>query len=107
MEEVNLYLSLTDIKIILIGNKCDQINRVVTFEEGKALAAQLDIGFMETSAKQNINIEDAFYSLIQGLVQERLASRLPPEEQQIPKKGRSRQKRHKKFRLHFQTCNLI
>jgi Ras-related protein Rab-8A len=49
---------------ILIGNKCDwEEKRAVSTEQGQALADELGIPFLEVSAKSNINIEKAFYSL--------------------------------------------
>jgi len=49
---------------ILIGNKCDwEEKRVVSKEQGQALADELGIPFMEVSAKANINVDKAFYSL--------------------------------------------
>lgn len=49
---------------ILIGNKCDwEEKRVVSTEQGQALADELGIPFLEVSAKSNLNIEKAFYSL--------------------------------------------
>ncbi|KAH8156723.1 hypothetical protein CIB48_g11520 [Xylaria polymorpha] len=49
---------------ILIGNKCDwEEKRVVSTEQGEALANELGIPFLEVSAKSNINIDKAFYSL--------------------------------------------
>jgi Ras-related protein Rab-8A len=49
---------------ILIGNKCDWAEkRVVSEEQGKALAQELGIPFIETSAKSNTNVEEAFFSL--------------------------------------------
>jgi GTPase SAR1 family protein len=49
---------------ILIGNKCDwEEKRVVSTERGQQLANELGIPFMEVSAKNNINVEKAFYSL--------------------------------------------
>jgi Ras-related protein Rab-8A len=49
---------------ILIGNKCDwEDKRVVSTEQGEALARELGIPFLEVSAKSNINIDKAFYSL--------------------------------------------
>jgi hypothetical protein len=38
--------------------------QVVTSEEGALLAQEFDIPFFETSAIANINVEDAFMSLI-------------------------------------------
>ncbi|KAI0553682.1 ras-domain-containing protein [Xylaria curta] len=49
---------------ILIGNKCDwEEKRVVSTEQGEALANELGIPFLEVSAKSNINIDKAFYNL--------------------------------------------
>lgn len=57
---------------ILIGNKCDwEEKRAVSTEQGQALADELGIPFLEVSAKANINIEKAFYSLA-GDIKKRL-----------------------------------
>lgn len=49
---------------ILIGNKCDwEEKRAVSTERGQQLADELGIRFLEVSAKNNINVEKAFYSL--------------------------------------------
>jgi Ras-related protein Rab-8A len=49
---------------MLIGNKCDwEENRQVTTEQGQALANELGIPFLEVSAKNNINVDKAFYTL--------------------------------------------
>ncbi|KAF2761044.1 rab GTPase [Pseudovirgaria hyperparasitica] len=49
---------------ILIGNKCDwEEKRVISTEQGQALADELGIPFLEVSAKSNINVDKAFYSL--------------------------------------------
>ena len=49
---------------ILIGNKCDwEEKRAISTERGQQLADELGIPFLEVSAKSNINVEKAFYSL--------------------------------------------
>lgn len=49
---------------ILIGNKCDwEEKRAVSTERGQQLADELGIPFLEVSAKSNINVDQAFYSL--------------------------------------------
>lgn len=49
---------------ILIGNKCDwEEKRAISTERGQALADELGIPFLEVSAKSNINVDQAFYSL--------------------------------------------
>lgn len=49
---------------ILIGNKSDWTDkRAVTEEQGRELANELGIRFMETSAKINEGVEEAFFTL--------------------------------------------
>ena len=56
--------------IILIGNKCDlNEEREVSFEEGKKKADSYQIDFYETSAKNNINVENVFKYLTDKIVQ--------------------------------------
>ena len=46
---------------ILIGNKADlKENRVVSTEEGEALAKEFNIRFFETSARQDMNVDTSF-----------------------------------------------
>jgi Ras-related protein Rab-8A len=55
---------------ILIGNKCDvEEGRVITYEQGSALAEEFGINFFETSAKQNTNVEKAFQSIARDIVE--------------------------------------
>lgn len=47
--------------IMLIGNKSDMdTRRAVTYEEGEKFARQHDLIFLETSAKNDDNVEEAF-----------------------------------------------
>lgn len=49
---------------ILIGNKSDWTDkRAVTEDQGRELADELGIKFMETSAKVNEGVEEAFFTL--------------------------------------------
>ena len=49
---------------ILIGNKCDwDEKRVVSVEQGRALADEFGLRFLETSAKANEGVEEAFFTL--------------------------------------------
>ena len=46
---------------ILVGNKCDlEHKRQVSNENGKELASKYGIQFLETSAKETVNIEKLF-----------------------------------------------
>ena len=49
---------------LLVGNKCDlESQRQVTYEEGKKFADQLGIKFVETSAKNSVNVDSAFFTM--------------------------------------------
>jgi Ras-related protein Rab-8A len=52
------------VKKILIGNKYDWTDkRAVSVEQGRELAEELDIKFIETSAQINEGVEEAFFTL--------------------------------------------
>ena len=57
--EVDKY-SQPDTCKLLIGNKSDRTDRVVTEAEGGALAKELSMPFLETSARTAENVETAF-----------------------------------------------
>ena len=68
MEECRQY-SDPEALYMLIGNKCDlEDERQVTFEEGNELAATLGIAFFETSAKDGINVTEAYTHLAENMV---------------------------------------
>ncbi|XP_030639929.1 ras-related protein Rab-8A-like isoform X2 [Chanos chanos] len=53
-----------DVVKMLLGNKCDMnSSRQVSVQRGEQLAAERGITFMETSAKADINVENAFVTL--------------------------------------------
>ncbi|KAF7639521.1 hypothetical protein Mgra_00000850 [Meloidogyne graminicola] len=58
-----------DVKLTLVGNKIDLGNqRKVKIDEGKQLAKDYDIPFIETSAKSGQNINEIFYNLTKRLL---------------------------------------
>jgi len=62
----------TNIIKVLIGNKCDMVeDKVVDTSIGKALAEKLGALFLETSAKTNLNVEEAFLCITKE-IQKRL-----------------------------------
>lgn len=54
------------VPVFLVGNKADLSDdeREITFEDGAKMAKQIHAPFLETSAKENINVEDAFFGLV-------------------------------------------
>ncbi|ORX77682.1 ras-domain-containing protein [Basidiobolus meristosporus CBS 931.73] len=54
--------------IIIVANKCDlESERQVSSQEGKDLARQFNCPFIETSAKQRINVDEAFYNIVREI----------------------------------------
>ncbi|KAF9946635.1 Ras GTPase, partial [Modicella reniformis] len=54
--------------IILVANKCDlEHERQVPTHEGRELAKQFSSRLIETSAKQRINVDEAFYNLVREI----------------------------------------
>lgn len=73
----------TDVETMLLGNKCDAAEkRVVSKEKGEQLAIEYGIKFMETSAKDSINVETAFFSIardIKAKTEKKLEASNPPK----------------------------
>mmetsp|Transcript_5151 Transcript_5151/g.5903 ORF Transcript_5151/g.5903 Transcript_5151/m.5903 type:complete len:206 (-) Transcript_5151:41-658(-) len=79
MNEVEKHAS-DNVSRILVGNKCDlEESRQVTTDEGKELADQYNIRFMETSAKESANVEEAF-----TLMTKEIKSRVVHTDQRKP-----------------------
>eukprot|EP01027_Heterolobosea_sp_BB2_P006111 GEZU01009266.1.p1 GENE.GEZU01009266.1~~GEZU01009266.1.p1 ORF type:complete len:216 (-),score=58.90 GEZU01009266.1:248-895(-) len=53
---------------ILLGNKCDLVEKkMVDSSRGQQLADEYGIKFLETSAKNNINVEEAFFTIARDI----------------------------------------
>lgn len=64
IQDVHTYAE-SSVNIVLIGNKCDLSDKkVVDPSRGKALAQEYGIEFYETSAKADINVQEAFTALV-------------------------------------------
>ncbi|KAJ5080743.1 ras-like protein rasb [Anaeramoeba ignava] len=54
-----------NVPLVLVGNKIDLKNRrVVSIAEGKNLAKSFHCPYIETSAKTNLNVEEAFHEIV-------------------------------------------
>jgi GTPase KRas protein len=54
--------------IIVVANKADlEHERQVSSQEGRALAASFNCKFIETSAKNRTNVDEAFYGLVREI----------------------------------------
>jgi len=56
------------VPMVLVGNKCDLADqRVITTEQGEALASKFGCKFLEASAKTKVNVEQIFYDLVRQI----------------------------------------
>lgn len=58
VEKIDLLVN--DVAKVLVGNKCDNLDKKISSEQGQNLAKELGLTFFETSAKNNINIDSTF-----------------------------------------------
>ncbi|KAJ6955090.1 hypothetical protein NC652_006509 [Populus alba x Populus x berolinensis] len=73
LNEIDRYAS-DNVNKLLVGNKSDlTANKVVSYETAKAFADEIGIPFMETSAKDATNVEQAFMAMA-AAIKDRMAS---------------------------------
>ncbi|VAH56445.1 unnamed protein product [Triticum turgidum subsp. durum] len=73
LNEIDRYAS-ENVNKLLVGNKSDLTDkRVVSYETAKAFADEIGIPFMETSAKNALNVEQAFMAM-SASIKDRMAS---------------------------------
>ena len=57
---------------MIIGNKIDlKEKRIISEEEGKKIAEEYNLNYFETSAKDNIGINEAMRDIIKDILNER------------------------------------
>jgi Ras-related protein Rab-8A len=62
MRQIDMHAAEGVAKLI-IGTKCDSPDRVISVEQGRRLAAEYGVQFLETSAKENLNVDETFYTI--------------------------------------------
>ena len=77
---------------LLVGNKCDlEDERVVSSKEGQEFADSIGVGFLETSAKQRVNIDESFMTLTKQ-VYELLPDTEKKQEEKLDPRNMKRKK---------------
>lgn len=61
-------------QVILIGNKTDSVNRVISEEQGKSLAKKYEVQYYETSALSGENVDKVFEELAESILKMKLNS---------------------------------
>lgn len=80
---------------VIAGNKCDLASqRAISSADGLAWARAQGMGFMETSAKLKVNIEETFALIVRRVVEARNAAQnqqhsngMPEKHQEAMRKG--------------------
>lgn len=82
--EIDQYCS--SVSRILVGNKNDdETKKSVSTSEGRNLANSYSIDFVETSAKDDINVEEVFYKITKSMLRNKL------QQQQTEKRSKESQ----------------
>lgn len=69
LQEIDRY-ACECVNKLLIGNKCDlESKRAVSYETAKQFADSIGIPFIQTSAKNSVNIEGAFKQMAQNILE--------------------------------------
>lgn len=66
---------ITEVPLILFGNKCDLVNqRQVSFDEAKEMARKLGSQVFEGSAKTGQNIDESFFEIVRAIRRKRMGA---------------------------------
>ena len=70
---------------VLVGNKCDlSQQRAVTVEQAQDLADQLGVKYFETSAKDNIHVQEVIEYLV-DIISEKMAEVIEKNPNFVPR----------------------
>ena len=62
LKEISL-LNGSNLKAVLVGNDCNSPNRQLKYDDGKKLADDYNIRYIEVSSDDNLNVEEVFQLL--------------------------------------------
>ncbi|KAH3705931.1 Ras family protein [Pelomyxa schiedti] len=95
LQEIERY-ACDNVNKLMVGNKADlTTKRAVEFSTAKEFSDGLGITFLETSAKNSTNVEQAFFKMA-AEIKSRIGSAIPPTKTPLVVKRDARQVQSKK-----------
>ena len=61
-------MNIDEVSIVLVGNKVDSKDRIISFEKASIFANSNDLTYIETSAKEGLNVETPFESVTKEII---------------------------------------
>ena len=71
IEQITSNVSRDEISLVLLGNKCDIEERVISKEKGQEMADELKVKYYETSALAGTGIDEAFEGLTKEILKKK------------------------------------
>ena len=69
LDDINENILRENVSIILVGNKIDLPNRVISYDEGDDFAKKNNLLYCETSTKEGNNIDDVFEMIANNIIE--------------------------------------
>ena len=91
----------SSVPFVIVGNKCDIDHRVVSKEQGEALALKLNCKYIEASAKNDVNVAKVFETIAEEILdyEAKQAKEAEAEASITPRDRKSRKDKKKKCTL--------
>ena len=67
---------------LIVGNKCDKLDREVDYDAAASFAEKLSVKFLESSAKNSVNVDRLFMTMAAEL-KEKLGTPLEEEKKSL------------------------
>lgn len=97
-----------EVPLVLVGNKCDlEEERSVSREEGENMAEKFgDCKFLESSAKERINVEEIFISLVRLIDKASDPNAVSDDEEEDEDNNNNRKRGRRKWKL-GKKCTML
>ena len=93
---------------LILGNKCDQDSRrVITFDAANEFANKLNIPYLETSAKDAVNVDQAFFNMASEIKTHFITNSLQNSDKETTLPPDLSSSRHKNNNSNTSCCQIL